>query len=140
MPATDLTLQTQRLTLRPLRLEDLETFGGGDLEEIETMDPRSFRPASKSAPESKKSLSESGTSGTLEQAPESNDVMPADILSSQWRMDSEDWDETATKIDLARAYVEMEDPDSARLILEEVAKEGNEEQRAEAREMLARLA
>ncbi len=31
----------------------------------------------------------------------------SDLLSSQWQMDSGLWDETATKLDLARAYVEM---------------------------------
>ena len=39
----------------------------------------------------------------------------------------------------ARAYMEMEDSDAARVILEEVAEEGNEDQRAEAKEMLERL-
>jgi pilus assembly protein FimV len=63
----------------------------------------------------------------------------SDLLSSQWQMDSGLWDETATKLDLARAYVEMGDQDSARGILEEVANEGNEEQRSEAAQMLRAL-
>ncbi len=63
----------------------------------------------------------------------------SDLLSSQWQMDSGLWDETATKLDLARAYVEMGDQDSAKGILEEVAKEGNEEQRGEAAQMLRAL-
>ena len=62
-----------------------------------------------------------------------------DVFSSQWEMDSGLWDEVATKIDLARAYMEMEDPDAARVILEEVIAEGNEEQKGEAQEMLSRL-
>ena len=49
------------------------------------------------------------------------------------------WDETATKLDLARAYVEMDDKEAAREILEEVIAEGREEQRNEARAMLERL-
>ncbi|WP_323750860.1 FimV/HubP family polar landmark protein [Marinobacter sp.] len=48
-------------------------------------------------------------------------------------------DEAATKLDLARAYVEMGDGDGARDILEEVALEGNEEQKAEAQELLKNL-
>ena len=48
-------------------------------------------------------------------------------------------DEAATKLDLARAYVEMGDGDGARDILEEVALEGNEEQKAEAKELLKNL-
>jgi pilus assembly protein FimV len=68
-----------------------------------------------------------------------DDSISSDVLSSQWRMDSGLWDEAATKMDLARAYVEMEDPDAARAILEEVAQEGNEAQQAEAKAMLAKL-
>jgi pilus assembly protein FimV len=49
-------------------------------------------------------------------------------------------DEAATKLDLARAYIEMSDDDGARDILEEVLREGNSAQQAEAQEMIARLA
>jgi pilus assembly protein FimV len=48
-------------------------------------------------------------------------------------------DEVATKLDLARAYVEMGDAEGAREILNEVAKEGNAGQQAEAKTMLAAL-
>jgi len=48
-------------------------------------------------------------------------------------------DEVNTKLDLARAYVDMEDADGARSILEEVLKEGNEGQQKAAREMLDKL-
>src|SRR5690554_266900 len=48
-------------------------------------------------------------------------------------------DEAATKLDLARAYIEMGDSDGARDILEEVALEGNDEQKAEAQELLKNL-
>jgi pilus assembly protein FimV len=67
------------------------------------------------------------------------DSISSDVLSSQWRMDSGLWDEAATKMDLARAYIEMEDPDAARAILEEVVHEGSEEQRADAAAMLAKI-
>lgn len=63
----------------------------------------------------------------------------SDLLTSQWQMDSGLWDETATKLDLARAYIEMGDKESARGILEEVVGEGTEEQRAEAGELLRRV-
>ena len=49
-------------------------------------------------------------------------------------------DEVATKLDLAQAYLDMGDQDGARDILGEVISEGNEGQKNEAREMLARLA
>jgi len=48
-------------------------------------------------------------------------------------------DEAATKLDLARAYIEMGDSDGARDILEEVALEGNDDQKAEAQELLKNL-
>ncbi|WP_295586113.1 FimV/HubP family polar landmark protein [uncultured Lamprocystis sp.] len=67
------------------------------------------------------------------------DSASSDLLSSQWPMDPGLWDETATKLDLARAYVEMGDQDSAKGILEEVLSEGNEEQRGEAQVLLRRI-
>jgi pilus assembly protein FimV len=48
-------------------------------------------------------------------------------------------DEAATKLDLARAYIEMGDADGARDILDEVVVEGDDGQKTEAREMLSRL-
>jgi pilus assembly protein FimV len=49
-------------------------------------------------------------------------------------------DAVATKLDLAKAFVEMGDSDGARDILNEVTKEGNEEQRREAEALLGELA
>ena len=40
---------------------------------------------------------------------------------------------------VARAYIEMEDPDAARAILEEVMQEGNDEQRAAAKGLLGQI-
>jgi pilus assembly protein FimV len=48
-------------------------------------------------------------------------------------------DETATKLDLARAYIDMGDAEGARDILEEVVQEGSEAQQQEARELIASL-
>jgi len=48
-------------------------------------------------------------------------------------------DEAATKLDLARAYIEMGDSDGARDILEEVALEGDDEQKSEAQDLLKNL-
>lgn len=49
-------------------------------------------------------------------------------------------DEVSTKLDLARAYIDMGDPDGARSILEEVLNEGNDEQKSEAELLFAKLA
>lgn len=48
-------------------------------------------------------------------------------------------DETTTKLDLARAYVDMGDNEGAKDILEEVLSEGNDEQQQEARELMKKL-
>jgi pilus assembly protein FimV len=47
--------------------------------------------------------------------------------------------EVGTKLDLARAYVDMGDPGGARSILEEVLDEGDESQRQQAQQLLASL-
>lgn len=49
-------------------------------------------------------------------------------------------DEVATKLDLAQAYIDMGDNDGARDILGEVLSEGNDGQKNEAKDMLARMA
>jgi pilus assembly protein FimV len=49
---------------------------------------------------------------------------------------SDDIDEVATKLDLAKAYIDMGDSDGARSILEEVKAEGNESQQQEAEALL----
>lgn len=48
-------------------------------------------------------------------------------------------DEVATKLDLARAYIDMGDQQGARDILDEVVKDGDDGQRSEAQDMLSRL-
>ena len=50
---------------------------------------------------------------------------------------SEDYVET--KLDLATAYLDMEDPVGARSLLEEVLKEGNSDQQQRAEELMQRL-
>ncbi|HSC66671.1 MAG TPA: FimV/HubP family polar landmark protein [Cellvibrio sp.] len=50
-----------------------------------------------------------------------------------------DADEAATKLDLARAYIDMGDSEGAKDILSEVLGEGNDEQRKEANDLLARI-
>jgi pilus assembly protein FimV len=47
--------------------------------------------------------------------------------------------EVGTKLDLARAYVDMGDPEGARSILDEVLKEGSAEQKQEAERLMATL-
>ena len=47
--------------------------------------------------------------------------------------------EVGTKLDLARAYMDMGDPEGARSILDEVMQEGNPTQRQEAERLIASL-
>lgn len=68
-------------------------------------------------------------------------LAPASVDLSDDDLDAEldflaDADEVATKLDLARAYIDMGDPEGARDILAEVAQEGNEQQQAEASQLL----
>ncbi len=50
------------------------------------------------------------------------------------------WHDAATKLDLAKAYQEMGDVEGAREILQEVLHEGDNEQKAEAKTLLSKLA
>jgi len=49
------------------------------------------------------------------------------------------WQEVATKLDLAKAYEEMGDKDGARELLNEVMKDGDAAQKAQAQQLLAKL-
>jgi pilus assembly protein FimV len=63
--------------------------------------------------------------------PENDDDSNLDFLS--------DNDETATKLDLARAYIDMGDSDGAKDILDEILDEGNDQQKREAEALLSRI-
>ncbi|MNF60271.1 hypothetical protein D3C84_418840 [compost metagenome] len=83
-------------------------------------------------------------SDSLQQAPEPvavlEDEAPALGLDEEVDFDFlSGTDETATKLDLARAYIDMGDTEGARDILDEVMSEGNDTQQQEARELIARL-
>ncbi|KRW82600.1 FimV/HubP family polar landmark protein [Marinobacter sp. P4B1] len=117
------------------------------LQELETEeDPLGDLPVVEPEPEAEAS----GTDAEIPEIPEEGAsdeaVTPAtglDIDESDLEDDDFDFlagtDEAATKLDLARAYIEMGDSDGARDILEEVALEGNDDQKAEAQELLKNL-
>ncbi|MBV6753614.1 peptidoglycan-binding protein [Pseudomonas chlororaphis] len=80
-------------------------------------------------------------SQSLEQPPLATPSLTADELPEDESFDFlSGTDEAATKLDLAQAYMDMDDSDGARDILAEVLNEGSEAQKTEAREMLKRLA
>ncbi|NNM20684.1 MAG: hypothetical protein HKO55_05380 [Gammaproteobacteria bacterium] len=76
-----------------------------------------------------------------ESLPEGDDMTTAKVATSDLALpeSGDELSEVGTKLDLARAYMDMGDPDGARGILEEVLAEGNENQQADARDMLASL-
>ncbi len=53
---------------------------------------------------------------------------------------SAQWDETATKLDLAKAYIDMGDAEGARSILQEVMSEGSDAQKQQAQELSTQIA
>jgi len=73
---------------------------------------------------------------TAEDAVEQPEPEPLDDLDFDFFSGS---DEVATKLDLARAYIDMGDHQGARDILDEVVKDGDGTQRQEAEDMLSRL-
>lgn len=65
-------------------------------------------------------------------------IAPASVAASSEGKD-ERWQEVATKLDLAKAYQEMGDAAGAKEILEEVLRDGDDEQRANAEAMMQQL-
>jgi aspartate-semialdehyde dehydrogenase len=113
------------------RPEDIQ---GADLEDmLDALEPIDDANATEAGAEDLAAAADDAGAAPVE------DSISSDVLSSQWRMDSGLWDEAATKMDLARAYVEMADPDAARTILEEVVQEGSDAQRAEAQTLLEKI-
>ncbi len=65
--------------------------------------------------------------------------VPDHDFPADFTLDTGHWDEVGIKLDLARAYLQMDDPEAARAILVEAIAEGTGDQIAEAKAMLARL-
>ncbi len=85
------------------------------------------------------SVSAAAEADQAEVLPLSLDELDVEAGDESLALADEGYDEVNTKIDLARAYVEMADADGARSILEEVLQEGNEMQREEARQIMQGL-
>lgn len=67
------------------------------------------------------------------------DIGGLDIDGIEDLMLPDDVDEVSTKLDLARAFIDMGDAEGARSSLDEVMSEGNDEQKAEATSLLEQL-
>ncbi|MEE4361105.1 MAG: FimV/HubP family polar landmark protein [Pseudomonadales bacterium] len=72
------------------------------------------------------------------ETPSTSDAGEALSFGGELDLDA-DQDEITTKLELARAYVDMGDADGAREILDEVVRDGDESQKQEAGELLSRL-
>ena len=79
------------------------------------------------------------TEGSEVAAPEANLDFELDATDAG-DLDIAGGDEVGTKLDLAKAYIDMGDPDGARSILDEVMDEGNSDQKQEAQELLQQIA
>ncbi len=64
---------------------------------------------------------------------------PAPVQDTSGEVRDAHWQEVATKFDLAKAYKEMGDKEGAREILQEVLREGDEQQRRDAQALLETL-
>ena len=69
----------------------------------------------------------------------SGEPASADTTSSEGSIYGVETDPTDSKLDLARAYIDMGDDDHARPVLHEVIKQGDYRQQAEAVELLRRI-
>jgi len=129
-------------------MEPLEDFGSGeDLGEIDNLTlEQDIDPLD--SDETSDSLDFSGPDDSLDLSDVSDDDadinfdeddfaldMDDDVMDFDESMGDED-DEIATKLDLARAYVDMGDSDGAKEILKEVVAEGNESQKMEAQALI----
>ena len=112
------SLDTAEGTADSIELEDSESLDNLDLESIE------------------KELE--GLSSDLDN--EETEVDELSLLHSHSEnLDLDSTDEITTKLDLARAYIDMGDNEGAKSILEEVVGEGSEPQQKEAQELLGSL-
>jgi pilus assembly protein FimV len=93
--------------------------------------------AAKAVPVEWKTEGNAGVDPTLNEAgPEAT----ARLVATEYEIErNAPWHEIVTKLDLARAYQEMDDKESARQILEEVLREGDKRQRGHAMAILNRL-
>ncbi len=71
--------------------------------------------------------------------PEDREFAASDAATDDEAFGLDSSDVVATKLDLAKAYVDMGDHDGARSILEEVVAEGSDVQKQEARDLLAQI-
>ncbi len=80
-----------------------------------------------------------GAGDDVDNAPTARDRMSTEQLPQMSELEPVTMSEVGTKLDLARAYMDMGDPDGARNILQEVLAEGSASQKQEARRLIDSL-
>jgi pilus assembly protein FimV len=84
-------------------------------------------------------LEAAAPSGEATPAAPAGEVVELSADLSMEEVPSAAGDEASTKLDLARAYIDMGDNDMAKSLLNEVAQQGNDQQKKEAQELLKRV-
>jgi len=80
-----------------------------------------------------------GTADATDDSPTMRDTLKTEQMPQLSNLEPVTMSEVGTKLDLARAYMDMGDPDGARNILQEVLAEGSASQKQEARRLIDSL-
>ncbi|MBP22017.1 MAG: peptigoglycan-binding protein LysM [Alcanivorax sp.] len=117
--------------------EDLELEGEGDNLSLDEDSVREEAPTPEPEPEAPVAPAEPAEEIASSAEPQ---AATGDVLGDEDDFDFlGETDENATKLDLAKAYIDMGDSEGARDILNEVISEGSDQQQAEARELMGQV-
>ncbi|MEM7280783.1 MAG: FimV/HubP family polar landmark protein [Pseudomonadota bacterium] len=153
LTAADATVEAQTLTLGDDTVEasglaDFDVFASDQTAELQGMDLSQDAPSSDSTADfdvfadGDAETMETNVDFSLDDEATTEAEMPVDLgdPTEQMPAANDELDEVGTKLDLARAFMDMGDSDGARSILEEVLDEGNSNQQQEAKNLLDSLA
>ena len=147
-PAVQPTVKEEDVELPKIDDATLNTLGGQQsVETVESDTDQSEKTGAESMEFTLDFPGEDKTEDTKNTQPAETDLAAIDLnldtseVPSEPVVETKDerWQEAATKLDLAKAYQEMGDASGTREILEEVLREGNDEQRNAAQAMLSEL-
>ncbi|HEC29703.1 MAG TPA: hypothetical protein ENI65_08980 [Gammaproteobacteria bacterium] len=130
------TETTQELDIETTQELDSETTRGLDAEPTTTMEFDAGEVASEQ--ETTQEIEIPDLASELDLGETASSGLPMDDID----LDDDalaDIDEVGTKLDLAKAYIDMGDPEGARSILEEVLEEGDEKQKNDADELIKQI-
>ena len=143
LDANDIDLPTLEIDSSDAELPDLdEDFDISISNETEESSVSELESTEAVAAEYKEELPTLGESdGSDDDFPPLGDIDDLDLENLDNDLDFlSGTDESETKLDLARAYIDMEDQEGAREILQEVLEEGSDQQKEEANKLLDSLA